>query len=211
MKSFIKFIQEEVELEEANQVKMSALKLGDTVKLNKRFGGKQGTVKEVHPNGATVHVSGTETPVFAHHSNFTKIDVQKEEAELDEVSKQTLVNYMDKSKKDVKDMQKKYNAGKLTPDEDKRFDRRLSGQNIAMNKFHGRAKVPASGTDKAYDAAQKALKKEEVHEASNLRITKIYNKFPKKATYAVHSLDRKYFKEFDNKEDAEKHLESKKS
>lgn len=141
--------------------------------------------------------------------SFIKFISESNEEELDEVSKQTLVNYMDKSKKDVKDMQKKYNAGKLTPDEDKRFDRRLSGQNIAMNKFHGRAKVPASGTDKAYDAAQKALKKEEVNEASNLRITKIYHK--KNATYAVHSPDRKYFKEFDNEADAKKHLESKKS
>lgn len=88
--------------------------------------------------------------------------MKKEEAELDEVSKSTLVNYMDKSKSQVKGLQKKYNAGKLTPDEDKKFDRRLSGQNTAMNKFHGRAKVPASGVDKAYDAAQKALRKEEV-------------------------------------------------
>lgn len=56
-----------------------------------------------------------------------------------------------------------------------------------------------------------AVKKEDVEleEASNLRITKIYHK--KNATYAVHSPDRKYFKEFDNEADAKKHLESKKS
>lgn len=61
-------------------------------------------------------------------------------------------------------------------------------------------------------AIGKALRKEEVdiNEASDLRVTKVYNKFPKKATYAVHSPDRKYFKEFDNEVDAKKHLETKK-
>lgn len=50
----------------------------------------------------------------------------------------------------------------------------------------------------------------ELEEASNLRITKVYNKFPKKATYAVHNPDRSYFKEFDSEDAAKKHLETKK-
>lgn len=41
--------------------------------------------------------------------------------------------------------------------------------------------------------------------AANLRITKVYNKFPKKATYAVHTSDRKYYKEFDNEAAAKAH------
>ena len=61
-------------------------------------------------------------------------------------------------------------------------------------------------------AKANALKEEfEINEASDLRITKIYNKWPKKATYAVHTPDRKYFKEFDSEDAAKKHLESKKS
>jgi hypothetical protein len=50
-----------------------------------------------------------------------------------------------------------------------------------------------------------SLKKEEVdvNEASDLRITKVYNK--KKATYAVHSPDRKYYKEFDTMDAAKAH------
>jgi hypothetical protein len=50
-----------------------------------------------------------------------------------------------------------------------------------------------------------SLKKEEVElgEASDLRITKVYNK--KKATYAVHSPDRKYYKEFDTMDAAKAH------
>jgi hypothetical protein len=49
----------------------------------------------------------------------------------------------------------------------------------------------------------------EINEASDLRITKIYNKWPKKATYAVHTPDRKYFKEFDSMEAAKAHHDEK--
>lgn len=54
-------------------------------------------------------------------------------------------------------------------------------------------------------AAGKDEVKEEVemNEALDLRITKVYNK--KKATYAVHSPDRKYYKEFDSMEKAKAH------
>lgn len=55
-------------------------------------------------------------------------------------------------------------------------------------------------------AKANALKEEfEINEAADLRVTKIYNKWPKKATYAVHTPDRKYFKEFDSMEDAKAH------
>lgn len=56
----------------------------------------------------------------------------------------------------------------------------------------------------AKDAA-KASKPEEFKEESSLRITKIYNKWPKKATYAVHNANRSYFKEFDSIEAAKAH------
>lgn len=49
----------------------------------------------------------------------------------------------------------------------------------------------------------------EINEAADLRITKIYNKWPKKATYAVHTPDRKYFKEFDSMEAAKAHHDEK--
>lgn len=109
----------------------------------------------------------------------------KEEVEqIDEISKKTLVNYMDKSKKETKVLQKKYSAGTLNPADEKRYDRRVTGQIAAMNKFHGKAKVPASGVDKAYDMAQKALKKEEVDldesdNAQNLAIQSIQSKLKK--------------------------------
>lgn len=79
------------------------------------------------------------------------------------------------------------------------------------------AKKPKPGHNAAVLAkniskALGAIKKEEaeINEASGLRITKVYNKFPKKATYAVHNADRSYFKEFDDEADAKKHLETKK-
>ena len=74
------------DLDEANQVKMSDLKVGDTIKLGKRFGGQQGIVHKVHKDGADI-IYGSDSPTFAHHSNFTKINVAKEEVDLDEVKK----------------------------------------------------------------------------------------------------------------------------
>lgn len=72
-----------------------------------------------------------------------------------------------------------------------------------------------TGRKKTMTSTQRSLasmRKEEAEldEASDLRVTKVYNKFPKKATYAVHSPDRKYYKEFDTEAEAKKHLETKK-
>lgn len=104
------------------------------------------------------------------HSVKRQLDSMHEET-LDEISKKTLVNYMDKSKKDTTDLNKKYKKGTLTTDDENKFDRRLRGQNIAMNKFHGKAKVPASGIDRAYTMAQLALRKEHLDEAKESPIT----------------------------------------
>ncbi len=67
------------------------------------------------------------------------------------------------------------------------------------------AKMRAQQAKANAKAAAKASKPEEFKEETNLRITKVYNKWPKKATYAVHSPDRKYYKEFDSMEAANKH------
>ena len=77
--------------------------------------------------------------------------------------------------------------------------------------------VPKRGTKAHAEFMAKALQrhkdtygiKEELDEASDLRVTKVYNKFPKKATYAVHSPDRKYYKEFDTEAEAKAHKASK--
>lgn len=67
------------------------------------------------------------------------------------------------------------------------------------------AKMRAQQAKANAKAAAKASKPEEFKEETNLRITKVYNKWPKKATYAVHSPDRKYYKEFDSMEAAKQH------
>jgi hypothetical protein len=155
---------EEVELDEANQVKMSDLKVGDTVKMGKRFGGKQGIVKAVRKDGADVHVHGTESPTYAHQSNFTKIN----EASYRDIGARNMLKADRKAEKEV-------------------------------------AKMRAQQAKANAKAAAKASKPEEFKEETNLRITKVYNKWPKKATYAVHSPDRKYYKEFDSMEAAKQH------
>jgi hypothetical protein len=102
-----------------------------------------------------------------------KSNMSEEVEQIDEISKKTLVNYMDKSKKQTTDIQKKFKKGTETKDDEKTFDRRVSGQIKAIDKFHGRAKVPASGVDKAYDYAQKALRKEEVEQIDEISGAKL--------------------------------------
>ena len=113
----------------------------------------------------------------------------KEEADINEVSDKKLDAYR----------QKAFADQPSGDDGSDKYRKRKFGRDLAFAKQTGRAKVLAT--------------KEEVEldEASNLRITKVYNKWPKKATYAVHTPDRKYFKEFDSEDAAKKHLESKKS
>jgi hypothetical protein len=64
-------------------------------------------------------------------------------------------------------------------------------------------KLPMTSTQRSLASMRK--EETEINEASDLRITKVYNKFPKKATYAVHTPDRKYYKEFDSMEAAKAH------
>lgn len=63
------------------------------------------------------------------------------------------------------------------------------------------------GMDRAYDKMH--TEEAEINEAADLRVTKIYNKWPKKATYAVHNANRSYFKEFDSEEAARAHHKEK--
>lgn len=58
---------------------------------------------------------------------------------------------------------------------------------------------------------EKVSEEVEINEAADLRVTKIYNKWPKKATYAVHNANRSYFKEFDSEEAARAHHKEKSS
>lgn len=90
----------------------------------------------------------------------------------------------------------------------KRFSEEIEVTEAKKTKPGHNAAVLAKNISKVLGS----VKKEEVEitEASHLRITKVYNKFPKKATYAVHTPDRKYYKEFDSEDAAKKHLESKK-
>ena len=107
--------------------------------------------------------------------------------QVDEISKTRLIDYMEKSKKETKTLSKNYDAGKLTPSDEKRFDRRIDGQVKALDKFHNRAKVPATGKNGAYDSAQKLLKvKEEVEQVNELS-TLTLRSYVKKASQDSHN------------------------
>jgi len=131
---------------------------------------------------------------FAKQTGRAKVLATKEEVELDELKKSTLGSYIKRAAGE------RGHAG---------VEAGASGsgskdQKDAMSIMKKRLKGIKMASDR--------LTKEEVeiNEASDLRVTKVYNKFPKKATYAVHTLDRKYYKEFDTEADAKKHLETKK-
>jgi hypothetical protein len=93
---------------------------------------------------------------------------------------------------------------------DWRSDKSATAKNWSHNKLMKAAKHDRSvekEIKRRIASKEYVFSKEEVEldEASDLRITKVYNKFPKKATYAVHSPDRKYYKEFDSMEKAKAH------
>jgi hypothetical protein len=93
---------------------------------------------------------------------------------------------------------------------DWRSDKSATAKNWSHNKLMKAAKHDRSvekEIKRRIASKEYVFSKEEVEldEASDLRITKVYNKFPKKATYAVHSSDRKYYKEFDSMEKAKAH------
>lgn len=205
---------EEVELEEN-------FKEGDKVSFTTDYGTKQkGVITNPHTRTvkgkrhAEVRVGispNTWSRVHVPHHRLEKVSEEVEQ--IDEISKDTLHSYWKKAavarapldaKARKADTQKtnRIRSGKpltgykpkdeLTPDEKRVRTNRSKGMNRAARTLFRSEEV-------------------EINEASDLRITKIYNKWPKKATYAVHTPDRKYFKEFDSEDAAKKHLESKKS
>jgi hypothetical protein len=117
---------------------------------------------------------------------------REEVEELDELSPNTLSSYASKANIDASKARSHMRVsagGKDFATHKKRYDKRTAGAVRAGEKY------------------RKLVAREEIKldEASDLRITKVYNKFPKKATYAVHSPDRKYYKEFDSMEKAKAH------
>ena len=141
----------------------------------------------------------------------------KEEIELDEVSASTLRSYIDKSRADKKAAMKDRTAAEknvkkygMASDKKERDDaaRRVVNRNQGISVANKKL-----GTYPADKAKAKVMAREEVeiNEASDLRVTKIYNKWPKKATYAVHNANRSYFKEFDSEEAARAHHKEKSS
>jgi hypothetical protein len=144
----------------------------------------------------------------------------REEVELDETlspSEKKLVNQMYDKKGNLTAIGKKVmNHGKKPGD--KGYVESIEEKNGLWANIHAKRargeKMRKKGekgapTPEAIKAAQESF--DEAY-----KITKIYNPVTKKdiaakrstATYAVHSHDRKYFKEFPNQKDAEKHLKS---
>jgi hypothetical protein len=124
-----------------------------------------------------------------HFDHGTKSGRLKEEVELDELNKSTLGSYIKRAAGE------RGHAGIE------------AGASASGSKDQKNALNTMKKRLKGIKMASDRLTKEEVEldEASDLRVTKVYNKFPKKATYAVHNADRSYHKEFDSMEAAQTH------
>jgi hypothetical protein len=127
--------------------------------------------------------------VRAQQTKASKPKEVKEEVELDEVSQETKDRYAKKAHADYTSAERRYAKAVYRSGGKHYFD----PDTPEMEKDAKRMKKRQKGLDMVYK------------EETDLRITKVYNKFPKKATYAVHSLDRKYYKEFDSMEKAKAH------
>ncbi len=102
--------------------------------------------------------------------------------------------------------------GNLTP-----LGKKVMNHGKAASKLSPKDLAKDNARRKEYNAYQKKNRNEEVEEIDeDYKITKIYNPSTKKSradgkstsTYAVHTKDRKYFKEFPSQQDAQAHLKS---
>jgi len=173
-----------------------------------------------HPSGETTKyqiAKDKEGNNRGHFDHGTKSGHLKEEVEqIDEISTELKKRYVEKGADDVVD--RFTSRGKYErPYDPSKYTKTGRPKKSAVNSPESvkyRAKLD-SRRDIVNKVSQEVHGKKrfgeevEVNEASDLRITKVYNKWPKKATYAVHTPDRKYFKEFDSMEAAKAHHDEK--
>lgn len=191
MKRFSKFIQESIEqIDEISQEKLRDYHAAAGADRQKAKGQVEKIFKDKKPTPEKVQKTADAYKRFIKRGKGMTAAANKmsEEVELDEVSDKKLDAYR----------QKAFADQPSGDDGSDKYRKRKFGRDLAFAKQTGRAKVLATKEEV------------EINEASDLRVTKVYNKFPKKATYAVHSPDRKYYKEFDTEAEAKKHLETKK-
>ena len=212
------YVMESVELDEAStKIEIPKSRYSTIANMHDASGPSHGKVTR-SPKG-TMQYKG------ARHSQFDKkTDTHIEQTyshgdhSLATIEKHThkpsgkVKYYMYKNMKEEVDL----DEGKNLTDtkSDWRYDKSATAKNWSHNKLMKVAKHDRSAekeikrriASKEYVFANEEA---EITEASDLRITKVYNKFPKKATYAVHSSDRKYYKEFDSMEKAQAHHDEK--
>ena len=204
----------ESELDEAPRRKGAPKMTGDSIAIQRAK-----DAEHAKAMGRSVK-TGRKLPKKTMTSTQRSLASMREEVELDETlspSEKKLVNQMYDKKGNLTAIGKKVmNHGKKPGD--KGYVESIEEKNGLWANIHAKRargeKMRKKGekgapTDAAFKAAQESF--DEAY-----KITKIYNKVTKKdiaakrstATYAVHSHDRKYFKEFPNQKDAEKHLKS---
>ena len=189
-------IREEVELEEN-------FKEGDKVSFTTDYGTKQ---KGVITNPHTRTVKGkrhAEVRVGLGPNTWSRVHVPHHR--LEKISEEAAINENIAGKfKDASEWEKAAKSRGL-------FVKSMTHPSGETTKYQI-AKDKEGNNRGHFDHGTKSghLKEEAaINEAADLRVTKIYNKWPKKATYAVHNANRSYFKEFDSEEAARAHHKEK--
>jgi len=134
-----------------------------------------------------------------HRENLASVKSKQDSAKVDRINKQITSMYSAVSKH-VADFNKKNEEVEL----DEASYRDIGYANMLKADRKAEKELAKLRAQQA-KAAAKTSKPEEFKEEAGLRVTKVYNKWPKKATYAVHNADRSYHKEFDSMEDAQAH------
>lgn len=205
--------REEVDLDEGikdtfKSIKKHAANLGDKFVQGALHGATFGMM------GHDTHdpLTGDAYDKVKPFSNKLKKKMKEEVEQIDEISTELKKRYVEKGAEDVVD--RFTGRGKYErPRNPAHFTKTGRPKKSALNrpeaikyreKLDNRREIVNKVSQEVH--GKKRFGEEfEINEASDLRITKIYNKWPKKATYAVHTPDRKYFKEFDSMEDAKAH------
>ena len=212
---------EEVKIDEAHDPKHVKMAVG--IASDKRYAGGNmtGAVKQIDKikKGLSNHPQVRAVLKKQNEELINKLEEAIMSNQLDELTaaEKKLVNQMYDKKGNLTPLGKKVmNHGKKPGD--KGYVESIEEKNGLWANIHAKRargeKMRKKGekgapSPEAFKAAQESF--DEAY-----KITKIYNKVTKKdiaakrstATYAVHSHDRKYFKEFPNQKDAENHLKS---
>jgi len=167
-KAVDKLTKEEVELDEAVEVshdrymrshgKKASGGEGNWMFTHKRMGDANvNDSKEVHSARGKFSDAKKSAQQWAKKHGHSTVYVMEEVEQIDEISQDKLYNYHAKAGADLQAKRKKLDQGKLTLQDLKKGQNRVTGLNRAANKMHEEVELDEVSTEKLRDYASAAL------------------------------------------------------